>query len=197
MIQETASYIDETISKTGGVYVTDDLTLANIIVSAINRAKMKIMNEKFTPTYVQTATLAATLRFSTAALTKTFKKIIKLQTADDVDIYDWFVYDDTYIQCPSQASGDILTVTYGYIPADLSSGTLAGVLDFPTSVIDPKGLCCFAAYIYFTIQTDEMSSTCAAKWLNLWNDFFDTISPSKGEIEYVVDVYNVGGISND
>jgi hypothetical protein len=192
MIQEVAAYMDETITKTGGAYVGDDLVNANRIVSAINYCKEKIVNEKFQPTYREDVTLDANKQFDVTTLAKTFKKVVKMLDPYDNLVTEWEWADTTHIELPYSNSGDVIDVLYGYIPADVSTSALTGTIDIPESIVSPKIYCCFAAWFYLNEENDDYSRVLSAHYLNLFNDGFDNIRLQRGESHRIIDVY--GGI---
>ena len=157
MLIETAKYCDVEISKTDGAYSGDSLVITDKLKSAINYAYKKICLEKIHREYKEEFT-------SMAALTKTFFKAISLKDADGHEIpfsieAGEFVYD----------SDETLTLHYIYIPPELAA--LTDVPDLPANA-DLRIPCYYAAYFYLSDDSDER----AAKYVDLWNDGFESLT---------------------
>lgn len=77
----------------------------------------------------------------------------------------------------------------------LEPDDLIELSDSPTLLensLDHRILCLFAAFQYLNIEDDER----AVKWLNLWNDGFNSIRP-KALITQIENVYDIGGCYYD
>lgn len=186
MIQECASYTDNSEDIGVAPYSGDALTMANKYVSAINYAYKKIAKERFRLDYSEGIVLDANLEFSLSSLTKTFYKMVSVENSDEKEI-SWGLRPGNKVRCPNETAADTVTVFYYYIPADLVITTLTGTMLFPGEAVDPKIPCYYAAYLYFKIDDDERSEI----WLPLWNDGYDSIRQNRGETEVTEDVYGV------
>ena len=185
MYVEIATYVDETITKTGAVYLDTSLAITNKFKSAINEAYRKIATERYKLIYSQTVTLDANLQFTLSGLTKTFYRLVRVEDADEYEITAMIIPAEK-VECPNEASGDTVTVYYYYLPAELS--VLTGSPEFPTAAVDHKVMCYYAAFKYLTIEGEQENRVKARDWLALWNEGFDSINQNRGEVDTVQNV---------
>jgi hypothetical protein len=178
MIQETAVYVNEDIGTSP--YTGDNLKIANKIISGLNYAYMKICKEKWKPFIRETVTLGADGTIDLTGLDETFNGIRNLQDASDTEIAFRYV-DNTTLEVAQGKENDTVYLTYFYVPAELSGSTLTGKIVLPEGVVNNRVLCFYSAYQYLTIENDSY----AGYWLNLFNDGFDNISQSRGEVVQV------------
>lgn len=188
MYVECAAMAEVEIIKTGGSYIGDYLTIVNKFKSGINYAKNQIANRKYAPGYKENKTLGAALTVDVTTLTKTFKRITRVENSLGQEIFNFRFIDKNTIYFPDNNSGDILTIQYEYIPADLT--LLTDVLDFPVSIIDPLLLCNFAVFYYFNMSSDEVEQYRAPSFLAIWTDGFESIRINTGESTSIKDYYN-------
>ena len=167
LLTECIMLVDNTkIIKTNGDYIGTSLQEVRKIITALNRAKNKIAREKFKPSYSESIVLGTNGTYDTESTTKLFIQIDSLTDANDNNIpYKWTATDTFKTNL---ASGEVLTLTYSFMPSDLVY--LTDVLDFPER-IDPRVLCYFGAYQYYLINAPDLADT----WLSLWQDGFDSI----------------------
>jgi len=187
MFIETATYVDETIEKTDGVYTGESLAIVNKFKSAINRAYIKIAKFRFKLDHSEDVVLDANKQFSLSSLSKTFYEIIKIENEDEAPVRRAFVPGNK-VECPDYNEGDTLTVYYYYIPAKLQN--LDDTPEFPAGAVDHKVLCYYAAFEYLHMEGmyDRTKAEQADKWLAFWNDGYNEIKQNRGEIEQVQDV---------
>lgn len=154
--------------------------------NSINYAKNKIAKEKVAPDRFETITITDET-FLTTTLTRPF---LKIKGITDLNGYTlrWDRISSTQIKVPNQRTSVI--VLYEYLPSDLSNAT--DELDFPPNVVDPQILCYFASYQYFLAEGGATDLGKSSYWLNLWNDGFNSIRKSIGEVVRIKDVYGVG-----
>jgi hypothetical protein len=151
--------------------------------AAINYAKNKIAKERYAPDHSETVTLTDEV-YDVSNLTKSIIKIKKITTTDGYEL-DWERLSSTQIKVPGQTSAVIL---YTYLPANLVNAS--DVLDFPSSVVDPQILCFYATYQYLLVEGGNNDLAISSYWLNLWNDGFENIRDSIGELHRIKDVYS-------
>lgn len=152
--------------------------------AALNYAKNKIAKERYAPDYSETVTLIDGV-YDLSNLTK---KIIKVKKITDSQGYnlEWERLSSSQIKVYNQTSATIL---YSYLPADLVNAD--DTLDFPLSIVDPNILCFFATYQYFLVEGGNNDIAISSFWLNLWNDGFNSIKSSIGEVKRIKDVYRL------
>jgi hypothetical protein len=75
--------------------------------------------------------------------------------------------------CPVNASGDVLTIIYSYIPSKLVATSLSNV---PLINCDHTVFCFYAAYLYQVTNNNPN----AGDFLDNFNDAYNEISASKG-----------------
>lgn len=169
-------YADEAkkvVKQSDGTYTGDAKVIVNKFITALNTAKNKITKERYSPIYSQSVTLDANLCFDPSTLGKSFLAVKQVTDSEGNDVR--WQRTANLIQCPDNSSGDALTLEFYYLPADLVN--LQDVLDLDPAIIDPRGLCYFAAYFYFKIRNSDKQDS----WLELWNDYFDNISSNQGD----------------
>lgn len=158
MYIETASYIDETLSKTNGVYTGESLVIVNKLKSAINYAYKKICREKYKLEYFETLS-------KDSPFTKNFYRLISIVATGTDEPIDYEIKgDNIYYDYDCQVD-----VRYYYVPDELINLTDVPLL--PETAVDHKLLCFYAAFHYFNIEEDGK----AKAWLNIWNDGFNSI----------------------
>lgn len=175
MLQETAVYTGESIGD--APYSGSALAITNIFKSAINYAYKRIAREKWMPFYSEDVELDANLQFAVASLTKKFNGIKKIEDSDGDEII-WEMATDGTIECPYEEAEDDVTVTYFYIPDDLSSANDEPVI--PNAQADHKLLCYYAAFQY--LVTEEEPDEQVNRWLGLWNEGYFEITQNTGEM---------------
>lgn len=180
MIQEVALYIGEIITKSGSTYTS---AKAKKIVSGINYAISKIVNEKFKLYYKESVTLDSNLSFDTTALNYKFIDVKTLKDACNNNV-KYNIYGKTTITCPDMVEGDILTLEYQYSPPEFTLNNIAADFPLPEQNVNPRIACMFSAYFYYDTNGDDRS----ALWLDKWNDGFASISQPAQE-ESIIDVY--------
>lgn len=174
MLIETAGYCDETISKVNGSYTSDSLVIVDKLVSPLNYALNKIVKEKIKLEYIETITLDADRKFDLSTLTKNMLQILSVQDSEDPECEFNYMVNADSLYVPSGLSGDSYKLKYNYLPAELSTANLTGVPELPTAV-DIRIPCYYAAYFFLANGSDERANI----FLDLWNDGFTSIKPSK------------------
>ena len=167
---------DTLLAKDGGGNYIDAISFTRI-VAELNRATRKIARDKLALSYVEDVTLDSSLMFDVTVLSKTFARIILLVDVDSRE-YSLERVSTTQYKVSCSTAGAVLTLTYGYIPADMVA--LADVLDLPEGDVDPDIICYWADYMWFKIDGNSRKSN---TFLELWNDGFnDEINTSRGEV---------------
>lgn len=169
IIQEVSLYIDIAINKSAGVYTGADLKNVNVVLSGVNYAYQKIVRLKQAPIFTETVTLDSSLQFNSSTLSKTFLKIYSLQM-NNTDIY----WEETpSILCRYNNVGDQLTLTYYYVPTDLS---VSNLLEVPSIPFDHKALAFYGAFNYLLINNQENATV----FNQMWDDAFSHMTPTQG-----------------
>lgn len=188
MYVETAIYVDEEISKSGGVYTGDSATITNKFKTAINYMYLKIARERYKLIYKEDIVLDANKQFNISSLTKTLFKIVTVQDSSETDIA-YKIIPSEKVECPYQNASDTVTVYYYYKPAELTG--LTDSMDFPEGAVENKILCFYAAYFYLSQETDSSSQLKANNYLALFNDAVDRIDENRGEDSVIEDSYTL------
>ena len=186
MYQECAMYIDETISKTGGLYTGDSLVIVNKLKTAINYIYQKVAKERYKLIYSESITLDSNKQFSISSLTNTFYELVKIEDSNASQV-SWKFVPNEKIECPYKSSGDTLTIFYYYIPSELTNLTDEPI--FPNGAINDKIYCFYASYFYLSQEIDSFSQAKSGTYFNLFKDGYDTIKQNRGDLNMVVDVY--------
>jgi hypothetical protein len=173
MYKETAMYVGETLQSQDGSYIGESIILINIFKSAINFAYKKIAREKYNLEFEDSVS-------SGDVLTKKFYKVKKVSVDNSPIDYQ---IENNAIEFDYDGYVDVL---YYYIPNDLTN--LTDVPELPDEAVDHKILCYYAAFQYFNIEDDDR----AVKWLNMWEDGFNTINNNRVFQTQVKTVYDGG-----
>lgn len=170
MYNESAMFIGETLQKESGVYIGESITITKIFKSAINYAYKKICKEKYTLEHTENITSGQTLS----------KKLYKIKSVTiDSQPINYKIGANTVT-----FDYDSADVEYIYLPNDLSELTDEPVLD----TVDHSILCYYASFAYFNVEDDER----AVKWLNMWEDGFNSIDGNRTYQTAVKSVYDGG-----
>ena len=182
---ECAMYSDEIISKTSGAYTGDSLLIVNKFKTGINKAYQDITKEKCRLEITEDMTLDSDLQFATSGLTKTFFYLVKIEDSDGNKI-DYKKANNGKIECPYQVSGEEVTVTYNYIPVELS-----GLTDVPVlpAYIDRRVLCYRGAYEYLSLETGNSAYDRSQVNLAKFNDSYEKIDENTGFPQQIEEVW--------
>ena len=172
---------DTLLAKDGTGGYVDTISFTRI-VAELNRAARKIARDKLALSYVENVTLDSNLMFDVTVLSKTFMRIILLVDVNGQE-YSFERVSTAQYKVLYSTAGAVLTLTYGYIPADLAN--LTDILDLPSGDVDPDIVCYWADYMWFKIDGNSRKSN---TFLELWNDGFeDEINTSRGEVRRIKD----------
>lgn len=169
---------DASSSVISTAYTGDALTIAKKFKNAINFAYRKIAREKYWFTHSETMTLDADLNFLSTGLTYKLLKITRIENSDEDEVF-WTQGVGSKIKCSYNEEGDVVTVFYRYIPADLTA--LTDEPAFPEGKVDHRTLCYYADFEFLTTETDAASRNRAQTWLALFNGGFKDIDQGIGE----------------
>lgn len=182
MYIETAEYVSEEISKSGGAYTGDSLTIVTKFKNAINYVYKLIAKQYFPLEYSEAITLDANKQFDVTDLTKTLYRIRKIEDSSGFGMM-WKMVPNEKVEVIRGSSGLSVTVYYSYVPVALSA--LSDTPVFPEGAVDHKVLCYYAAFQYFVIEGDTLSQDKSQYWLSLFNDAVSRINPDRGEPDLV------------
>lgn len=162
----------------------DNLTTETIakLKTGLNYAYQKIAREKFMLDTKEEVVLDANKEFSLSSLTKEFLQIIGVF---DENCLLNSILSNGKIKVPSKQEGDSVTVVYYYLPDKLVDNE--DIPEFPEGAVDPKIMCFYASYYYFSIDDDPKMDI----WLSMFNDGFRGIRQNRGEIEQVITIYSI------
>ena len=181
VVSDIGEDLDTLLAKDGGGNYIDTISFTRI-VAELNRATRKIARDKLALSFVEDVTLDSNLMFDVTVLNKTFMRIILLADVNGQE-YSFERVSTTQYKVPYSTAGAVLTLTYGYIPADLAN--LTDILDLPDGDVDPDIVCYWADYMWFKIDGNSRKSN---TFLELWNDGFeDEINTSRGEVRRIKD----------
>lgn len=172
MLIETANYCDADIVKTGDAYTGDSLVIVKRLTSALNYALNKIYREKLSLEYSESITLDANGEYDLSGLTKNLLRVKNVTDANHQEYYSELNVNKLYV--PSGVEGESYTITYNYMPLELTYSALTGTTELPTSV-DMRIPCYYSAYFYLANDADERSAT----YLDLFNDGYNSINARK------------------
>lgn len=170
MYKRTAKYVDENIGEPP--YTGE---LIDRFKSSINYAYQKICKEKLFPETSEDVTLDNNLQFDVSALSNAFNGIIDVKDSNGCEVTYENVRGNTKIRCPHRSQGDVVTVVYRYVPAQLEE--LTDEPAFSEAEVDHLLLCYYAAYDYFVIEEERER---AEDWLGRWAEGYSAISQSSG-----------------
>ena len=156
----TGTYDD--LEKTEGAYAGDALILFDTYKDEVNRAYMTVMKRYLTPQYSEDIVLDSDLKYTLSSLAKTINYPLFALDSSDVS-YDMKIMDlRAELYLASGTSGATYTLTYTYIPDELSA-----LLDVPLMTqIDAKIYAYYAASMYFAVRRkyDPRSLFWQHKW---------------------------------
>lgn len=181
VVSDIGEDIDTLLAKDAeGNYI--DTISFNRIKAELNRAVRKIVRDKLALSYAENIILDANRTFNVTLLTKSFTRIILLTDMNGQE-FSYERVSTAQYQVPFSTPGTALTLTYGYIPADMVYVT--DVIDLPEGDIDPDIVCYWADFMWFKIDGNSRKSNA---FLELWNDGFeDEINTSRGEVRRIKD----------